>query len=202
LLELAVIFAAAALGQQQPVGDQIVDPLELATHADRPGHRRHVEREHVGNLVERLEHLPAFAIDLVDEGDDRHRAQAADFEQFARLRLDALGGVDHHHCRIDCGQGAIGILGKVLMARRVEQVEGDSLALERHHRAGHRNAALLLDLHPVRAGTAGLPTRLHLAGEMDRAAEQQELFGQRGLAGIGVRNDREGTSIVGRHAAL
>jgi hypothetical protein len=39
-------------------------------------------------------------------------AQAADLEQLARLRLDALGGVDHHDRRIDRGQRAIGIFGK------------------------------------------------------------------------------------------
>ena len=38
--------------------------------------------------------------------------------------------------------------------------------------------------------------RLHLAGEMDRAAEQQQLLGQRGLAGVGVRDDREGAARV------
>ena len=31
-----------------------------------------------------------------------------------------------------------------------------------------------------------------LSGELDRAAEQQQLFGQRGLAGVGMRDDREG----------
>jgi hypothetical protein len=70
----------------------------------------------------------AFAIDLVDEGDDRHRAQPADLEQLARLRLDALGGVDHHHRGIDRGQRAIGVLAEILVPRRVEQVEGDARA--------------------------------------------------------------------------
>jgi hypothetical protein len=45
--------------------------------------------EHVGDFVEQVEGAAALAIDLVDEGDDRHRAQPADLEQFARLRLDA-----------------------------------------------------------------------------------------------------------------
>ena len=33
--------------------------------------------------------------------------------------------------------------------------------------------------------------RPDLAGQLDRAAEQEELLGQRRLAGIGVRDDRE-----------
>ena len=50
-------------------------------------------------------------------------AQAADLEQLARARLDALGGVDHHDGGIDRGQRAVGVFREVLVARRVEQVE-------------------------------------------------------------------------------
>src|SRR3546814_363359 len=120
------------------------------SHADRPALRRDVEREHVGNLVHQLKAVAPLAVDLVDEGDDRDRTQAADLEQLARLRLYALGGIDHHYRRIDCGQRAVGILGKVLVPRRVEQVEGNAVLGEGHHARGHRDAALLLDLHPVR----------------------------------------------------
>jgi hypothetical protein len=40
---------------------------------------------------------------------------------------------------------------EILVARRVEQVEGEPLMLEAHHRRGDRDAALALDHHPVRA---------------------------------------------------
>jgi hypothetical protein len=40
---------------------------------------------------------------------------------------------------------------EILVARRVEQVEGEPLMLEAHHRRGDRNAALALDRHPIRA---------------------------------------------------
>ena len=36
--------------------------------------RRHIEREHVRDLVEELERLPALPVDLVDEGHDRNVA--------------------------------------------------------------------------------------------------------------------------------
>ena len=36
--------------------------------------------------------------------------------------------------------------------------------------------------------------RAHLAGELNGAAKQQQLFSQRRLAGVGVRDDREGAS--------
>ena len=190
-------FLRRPLGPRDAAGGEIEHAFELPAHPHRIGLRRHVEREHIGDLVEQLEHRAPLAVDLVDEGDDRHAAQAADLEQLARLRLDSLGRVDHHDRRIDRGQRAVGVLGKILVPRRVEQVEGDSLPLEGHHAGGHRDAALLLDLHPVRARAPRSPARLDLAREMDRAAGQQQLLGQRGLARVGMRDDREGAARAG-----
>ena len=98
----------------------------------------------------------ALAVHLVDEGDDRDVAQPADLEQLARARLDALGGVDHHDGRIDRGERAIGVVGEILVARRVEQVEDAVAIFEGHHRGDDRDAALALDLHPVGAGVAAV----------------------------------------------
>ena len=194
-IALACEFLRRAFGPRDAAGGKIEHAFELAAHADRIGLRTDVEREHVGDLVEQFEHRPAFAVDLVDEGDDRHAAQATDLEQLARLRLDALRGVDHHHGGIDRGQRAIGIFGEVFVPRRVEQVEGDSITLEGHHRARHRDPALLLDLHPVRTRASRLAARLDFAGEVDRAALQQEFLGQRRLARVGMRDDREGAAV-------
>src|SRR5690606_12266597 len=36
--------------------------------------------------------------------------------------------------------------------------------------------------------------RLHAAGDLDRAGEEEQLLGEGGLAGVGVRDDREGTA--------
>ena len=118
-------------------------------------------------------------------------AQAADLEQLARPRLDALGGIDHHDGGVDRGQRAVGVFGKVLVARRVQQVEHQALEFEGHHRGDDGNAALALDLHPVGTGVAAFALGLDLAGEIDGAAEQQQFLGQRGLAGVGMRDDRK-----------
>ena len=174
------------------VAGEIVGAGEAAPAADRPGHRRSVEGERLLDLVEEVERVAALAVHLVDEGDDRDVAQAADLEQLARARLDALRGVDHHHGGIDRRQGPVGVLGEVLVARRVEQVEDAIAVFEGHHRGHDRDAALALDAHPVGAGLDAVALGLDLAGELDRAAEQQQLLGQRGLAGVRVRDDGEG----------
>ena len=67
-----------------------------------------------------------------------------------------------------------------------------AVIFEGHHRGDDRDAALALDRHPVGAGAAAVALGAHLAGELDRAAEQQQLFGQRGLAGVRVGDDGEG----------
>ena len=70
------------------------------------------------------------------------------------------------------------------MAGRVEQVEDAIGIFEGHHRGDDRNAALALDVHPVGARLLGVALGFHRAGELDRAAEEQQLFGERGLAGV------------------
>ena len=95
---------------------------------------------------------------------------------------------------IDGGQGAVGVLGKVLVARGVEQVEDAAAALEGHDRGDDGNAALPLDAHPVGAGAAALALGAHVAGELDGAAGAQQVLRQRGFAGVGVGDDREGAA--------
>ena len=68
---------------------KVVGAAEIASPADRPDHRRGVERQRLLDLVEQLERLAALAVHLVDERDDRNVAQPADLEQLARARLDA-----------------------------------------------------------------------------------------------------------------
>ena len=115
-------------------------------------------------------------------------------EQLAGPGLDPLGGVDHHDRGIHRGERAVGVLGEILVARRIEQVEHAPGVFERHHRGHHGNAAVALDAHPVRARAAALALGAHVAGELDGAAGAQQVFRQCGLAGIGVGDDREGAA--------
>src|SRR3546814_3782643 len=64
--------ALAARQQHQPIMEQVVAAEELAPHADRPGGRRRVERQRLLDLADQVERLAALAVELVDEGHDRH----------------------------------------------------------------------------------------------------------------------------------
>ena len=173
------------------VGRQMVGTAEGLRAADRPGDRRGIQRQLLLDLVEDLEGIAAFAVHLVDEGDDRDVAHAADFEELQRARLDTLGGVDDHDGGIDGRQRAIGIVGEVLVTGRVEDVEDVVVILEGHDGGDDRDAAFALDLHPVGAGLDAILLRLDFAGELNGAAEQQQLFGERRLTRVRVRDNSE-----------
>ena len=53
------------------------------------------------------------------------------------------------------------------------------------------DAPLALDLHPVGARIHAVLLGFHLTGQLNRAAKQQQLLRQCGLAGVRVRDDRE-----------
>ena len=78
--------------------EPVVDAAELAARrrsASSPGTASMPSTSSISSS--RSSGLAAVAVHLVDEGEDRDAAQAADLEELARLRLDALGGVDQHH---------------------------------------------------------------------------------------------------------
>jgi hypothetical protein len=170
---------------------QIVDAAEAIAAADRPVHRHRVNAEHALDFVEQVKRIAAGQIQLVDEGQHRQPAQLADFEQLARLRLDALRRVDHHHDAVDGEQRAVGVLAEVLVARRVEQRQVVRAEIELHRGGGDRNAALALDVHPVGDDMAIRLPAAHGARQLDGARVQQQFLGQGCLACVWVGNDRE-----------
>ena len=181
---------AAPAGVQ--LGEERRHAREVRALADRPGDRHGADPEHLLDFVEQVDRLAPGTVQLVDEGEDGDAAAAADLEQLLRLRLDSLGGVDQHHRRVRRGQRAVGVLGKVLVAGRVEQVELEPAPVELQHARGDGDAALPLQLHPVAGDVAGLAARLDRPGQVDGSSMQEELLGQRRLSRVGVRDDREG----------
>src|SRR5690606_28507116 len=86
---------------------------------------------------------------------------------------------------------AVGVFREVLMPRRIEQVDRETLVLELQHARRHGDAALLLEFHPVRGRVPRCPPRLDRACEVDRAAVEQQLFRQCRLPGVPVTDDGE-----------
>src|SRR6185503_15021425 len=93
---------------------------------------------------------------------------------------------------LSTAQRPIRVLAEVLVARRVEQRDVMPLELELERRGADGDAALLFELHPVGHRVALRLAAAHGARELDRARVQQQLLGERRLAGVGVGDDGEG----------
>ena len=87
---------------------------EVLAVAHGPRRRGGAEADLRLDLVEQLQRIAARAVELVQEGEHGQVAAAAHLEQLQRLRLDALGGVEHHHDGVDGGEHAVGVLAEVL----------------------------------------------------------------------------------------
>ena len=186
----------AAAGHARELVEGLVAPVdhaaELARDADRPRQRRQRQAERLGQVVDHPERLHAGPVVLVHERDQRDAARAGDLEELLGLGLDAAGGVDQDHGGVDRGQHPQRVLGEVLVARGVEQVEDDALVLEAQHGGGDRDAAAALEVHPVRRRRLLPAARGDRARLADRARVQEQLLGEGGLARVRVRDDGEG----------
>ncbi len=115
-----------------------------------------------------------------------------------RLRLEALSRVDHEDGALAGRERARDLVAEIDVAGRVDQVELVELALVRPghaHRLGlDRDAALALEIHRVEHLLAHLALR-------DRARELQDAIGQRRLAVVDVRDDREVANAGLLHAS-
>ena len=118
-------------------------------------------------------------------------AQGADLEQLDGLGLNALCRIDDHDSGVRCHQGAVGILREVLMARGIQNIDALARVVELQHRGGDGNTTLFLNVHPVGHGVLGALLALDRACLIDGSAVQQQLFGQRRFAGVGVADDRK-----------
>jgi hypothetical protein len=146
------------------------------------------------DLIQQFDRRTAIPIQLVDEGHDGGIAQASDLHELDGALLDTLGAVDDHQGGVHRGQGAVGVLGKVFVTRRVQKIHDAIIEGELHDRRGDRDAALLLQAHPIGGGVTRGLTPLDRAGHLNGTAEQQQFFRQRGLARVGVGDDGKSSS--------
>ena len=190
----AVLPLRFAFVDEQVLPMDVVNASEAFGAPDRPVHRCRGNTERPLEIVEELQRIARGSIELVDERENRQSMAAADLEQLARLILDPIRRVDHHHHTVGGNQRAVRVLAEVLVARRVEQRHPPAFELEFERRRRDRNAALLLERHPVGGRMTPRLAPANGAGQLDCAGIKEQLLGQRRLAGVGVRNDRERAS--------
>ena len=126
----AIFAADGAVEQMKLFHLPVINALKINAVADRPVHRKRADAEHALQFVEQLQRIFHRPVALVHERENRHATLPADLEQLSRLRFDAFRGINHHHHRIHGGQHAISVLGKILVAGRVEQVDAIAVVVE------------------------------------------------------------------------
>ena len=148
-----------------------------------------VEADHVLDLLAHPVGLRRRQVDLVQ---DRHHLMMV-VERLIdigeRLRLDALGRVDHQQRALAGGERSVHLIGEIDVARRVDQVQLVELAViraivEAHGLRLDGDAALALDIHGIEHLLLHLPRR-------EPAAELDQTICQSRLAVIDMGDDGE-----------
>ena len=188
---LSGVGAAVALEGNDASGLAVKDSAEVAAGANGPVHGIRPDAQDVLDLLHELEGVSRVVVELVDEGEDGDVPECADLEELLGLGLDALCAVDDHDRGVGGHEGPVGVLREVLVPGGVEDVHAAAVIGELQYRGGDGDAALLLDVHPVRDRVLGAALALYGASGLDAAGIQEELLGEGGLACVRVRDDRE-----------
>ena len=181
----------------------VVHTLESGALTDRPTEWAHLDFELLLQLVEHVEWVATLTVHLVDEDDDRGVSHTAHLHQLSGLRLHTLGRVYHDDGGVYGCQGAVSVLGEVLVTRSIEDVHLVRLArlsigqvVELHHGCRDRDSTLLLNVHPVAGGSLSYLIVLDGTCHLNLTSEEEEFLGQCCLTSIRVRNDGKCSSSL------
>ncbi|MNJ36193.1 hypothetical protein D3C77_309720 [compost metagenome] len=145
------------------------------------------------DLLDHAQEVGALAVHLVDVGHARHVVLVGLAPDRLRLRLDAIGATEHHHCAVEHAQRALHLDGEVDVAGGVDDVEavlvgellGRTLPERRGGGGGNGDPAFLFLGHPVH----GRGTVVHFAHFVVDPGVEQDAFGGGGLASVNMGND-------------
>ncbi len=152
-----------------------------------------VARSQLDEKIERLVDddfgARVLSVDLVDDDD---RAQV-EFERFAqheaRLRHDALGGIDEQEYALNHLQHALDLAAEIGVPRRVDDVELDVAMLDRGVLGQNRDAALALERVRVHDASCDGLTLSKDAALFEHGIDQRR------LAVIDVGDDRDVSEV-------
>ncbi len=178
-----------ALIDMGALGETVKDPTEFRPRAQRPIHREGRDAENLLEFVEQFQRRLGRAVHLVDESKKRNLPVLAHVEKLARLWFDPLGGVDDDHGKIHRCEHTVSVLGKVMVPRRVQQVDRAAAVFEIQHGRTDRNPAFFLQLHPVRLRGGLLFFGRDRTRQMNRPAVEEEFLGQGRFSRVRVRDD-------------
>src|SRR5512143_4305253 len=150
---------------------KIVHALKGRAHTDRPRERVHSDGKLCFEFVKKLEGVLPLTIELIHKDDDRRISHAADMHELLGLFFDAFYAVNNEDYTVHGGERTVGVLGEILMARRIKEVDFEAVVVEAHDRCSHGYPALTLNIHKIRGCALPDLVRLHRAFHLDLSAE-------------------------------
>ena len=136
-----------------------------------------------------------FAVNFVDEGDNRKLSHAGNFKEFECLGFDPLGTIKKHDHRIHGLKGAKGVFAEILVARRIKNIECMVPVVKDQGTACHADPTLSLDFHPVACRVSGGFSGLDGPRQVDGSAIKKKLLRQGCLSSIGMADDGKGSTL-------
>jgi hypothetical protein len=171
-----------------PHGFQHRFDAEAALRADQQRIARR-NRQHIFDLLLHLIGLRRGEIDLVHDRNDRQVVLRREKRVRDGLRFDALARVHHQQRPFARRQGARNFIGKIHVARRIDEIELIHVAIARRiiqadGMGFDGDTALALEVH-------GVQNLLHHLALRERAGSFEQPVGQRRFPMIDVRDDGE-----------
>jgi hypothetical protein len=188
---------AVAFGRRHPLDDRVEHRGDALAGLGRdPQNVVGLVAEQLGDVLGHLVGIGGRQVDLVEHRDDLEVVLDRQVGVRQGLGLESLRGVDDQDRALAGGQGARDLVGEVDVPRGVDEVELVLLALvlpEDADRLGlDGDAALALELHRVEQLLAHLARR-------DGVGHLEDAIGERRLAVVDVRDDREVADVVELH---
>ena len=185
---------------------EVVYTLKRRSTRNRECERSYTNLQLALHLIEQVERILAWAVQLIDKDHYRGVAHAAYIHQSASLRLDTLCAIDYDNYRIYGREGTVCILGKVLVTGSVKDIDFHIFIVESHHRCCHRDTTLTLNLHKVGGRSLLDFITLHRTRNMDSTTKEEQLLRQCGLTRVWVGNNckcsSSGNLFVKSHSVL
>ena len=189
-----------ALGRRQARDERLQHALDVEPGLGADHHRvLGVEPDHVLDLLLHPLGLGGRQVDLVEHGHDLVVRLDRLVDVGQRLRLDALGGIDHEKGPLAGGEASAHLIGEIHMAGRVHQVELIDLPVLR----------LVAEADGLRLdGDAPLALELHVVEDLvghlavgERAGGLDQPVGQGGFPVVDMGDDREVADMVERRVS-
>ena len=174
----------------------VVNTFKLFAAADGPVHGIGFNAEHLLDFFQKVKRVLRFAVHLIDKGKNGNAAHGANLEQLFCLCLNAFCRVDDHDGTVRRHQGAVGVLGKVLVSGGIQNIDAGVFIMELQHRRSNRNTALFFNFHPVGHSGACALFALNDTSLLNGAAVEQQFFRQGSFAGVGMRNNRKRAALI------